>query len=142
MVWEVDEDCDGCVSWAEFQAMFERCRADKAGERLPCPCPRAGLLASPAASTPCCALEASPRLLACRAGTEPRQLFNVVQFVIHDREGVGSVSLEEAMNLTYMQHGRVGAAGGAEAWLGWPPLPRLLLPGGGAICPLTAAVFT
>ena len=21
IIWEVDEDCDGCVSWAEFQTM-------------------------------------------------------------------------------------------------------------------------
>ena len=30
MIWEVDEDCDTCVSWEEFQLMFERCSSDKA----------------------------------------------------------------------------------------------------------------
>ena len=30
MIWEVDEDCDTCVSWVEFQLMFERCSSDKA----------------------------------------------------------------------------------------------------------------
>eukprot|EP00887_Chlorella_sp_A99_P002147 scaffold21.g2147.t1 len=69
MIWEVDEDCDGCVNWEEFQAMFERCRDD-------------------------------------RAGTEPRQLFNVVQFIIHDKEAAGRVSLEEAMAMTYLRVGR------------------------------------
>lgn len=36
MIWEVDDDCDKAVSWAEFQAMFTRCRNDKSGawERL------------------------------------------------------------------------------------------------------------
>ena len=77
MIWEVDEDCDGCVNWAEFQAMFERCRDD-------------------------------------RAGTEPRQLFNVVQFVIHDREGVGRVSLEEALRIIYLRVGRVRRRAGQE----------------------------
>ena len=24
MIWEVDEDCDGMVSWAEFQVMYTR----------------------------------------------------------------------------------------------------------------------
>lgn len=31
MIWEVDEDCDGFVNWPEFQAMWQRCREDKAG---------------------------------------------------------------------------------------------------------------
>lgn len=82
MIWEVDEDCDGCVNWEEFQAMFERCRDDK-------------------------------------AGTEPRQLFNVVQFIIHDKENVGRVSLEEAMKITYLRVGRVRAGGWrvVDRWL-------------------------
>lgn len=25
MIWEVDEDCDGCVSWLEFQNAYSRC---------------------------------------------------------------------------------------------------------------------
>merc|ERR1711988_1841308 len=29
MIWEVDEDCDHCVSWDEFKLMFHRCRQDK-----------------------------------------------------------------------------------------------------------------
>ena len=29
MIWEVDEDCDRCVSWDEFKLMFHRCRQDK-----------------------------------------------------------------------------------------------------------------
>ncbi len=33
------------------------------------------------------------------AGLEPRGFFNVVQFVMSDRESVGSVSLQEAMQL-------------------------------------------
>jgi hypothetical protein len=32
MIWEVDKDCDGLVDWPEFQAMWGRCRQDKAGE--------------------------------------------------------------------------------------------------------------
>ena len=44
---------------------------------------------------------------AAPAGTEPRQLFNVVQFVIHDVGCTGRVTLEEAMKLTYLRFGRV-----------------------------------
>ena len=32
MIWEVDEDCDQGLNWAEFQAMYHRCNNDKTGE--------------------------------------------------------------------------------------------------------------
>ena len=31
MIWEVDEDCDQSLNWAEFQAMYHRCNNDKTG---------------------------------------------------------------------------------------------------------------
>uniref|UniRef100_A0A7S0V8N5 EF-hand domain-containing protein n=1 Tax=Polytomella parva TaxID=51329 RepID=A0A7S0V8N5_9CHLO len=31
MIWEVDEDCDNCISWLEFQTLYTRCRDDKTG---------------------------------------------------------------------------------------------------------------
>jgi len=31
MIWEVDEDCDGLLSWDEFKEMFFRVRQDKIG---------------------------------------------------------------------------------------------------------------
>ncbi len=31
MIWEVDDDCDKCVNWPEFQAMYHRCRNDNTG---------------------------------------------------------------------------------------------------------------
>ena len=34
MIWEVDDDCDKCVNWPEFQAMYHRCRNDKTGTNL------------------------------------------------------------------------------------------------------------
>lgn len=51
-------------------------------------------------------------MLVASAGTEPRQLFNVVQFVIHDLGNTGKVTLEEAMKLTYLRFGRVRSAAG------------------------------
>lgn len=32
LIWEVDEDCDGCIGWQEFQRMYHRCRQDSTGE--------------------------------------------------------------------------------------------------------------
>ncbi len=37
MIWEVDEDCDQGLNWAEFQAMYHRCNNDKTGRQL-CVC--------------------------------------------------------------------------------------------------------
>ena len=31
IIWEVDDDCDKCINWPEFQAMYHRCRNDKTG---------------------------------------------------------------------------------------------------------------
>mmetsp|Transcript_33345 Transcript_33345/g.40313 ORF Transcript_33345/g.40313 Transcript_33345/m.40313 type:complete len:188 (-) Transcript_33345:676-1239(-) len=69
MIWEVDEDCDKCVSWPEFQAMYHRCRNDK-------------------------------------TGYEPRRLFNVVEFIMNDKDDSGTVSVEEAMQILYLRYGK------------------------------------
>jgi len=69
IIWEVDDDSDKCVSWAEFQAMYHRCRVD-------------------------------------RTGYEPRRLFNIVEFMMNDRDGSGSVSVEEAMQILYLRFGK------------------------------------
>ncbi|MEW5299884.1 MAG: hypothetical protein WDW38_011607 [Sanguina aurantia] len=69
MLWEVDEDCDGCISWEEFQNLYTKCRDDK-------------------------------------TGYEPRGLFNVVEFIMNDKEGSGFITLEEAMQITYLRYGR------------------------------------
>ncbi len=72
MIWEVDEDCDGCISWLEFRNLYTRGRDDK-------------------------------------TGYEPRGLFNVVEFVMNDKEGAGFITLEEAMQIMYLRYGRCAA---------------------------------
>ena len=37
------------------------------------------------------------------AGSEPRTLFNVIQFVMNDRDNRSQVSLEEAMQIMYLR---------------------------------------
>lgn len=62
------------------------------------------------------ALTSSP--VRSAAGLEPRGFFNVVQFIMSDREGKGSVSLQEAMQLVYLRYGRAELDGQLEAVFG------------------------
>ncbi|XRA98890.1 calmodulin [Pycnococcus provasolii] len=41
-----------------------------------------------------------------KTGFEPRRLFNVVEFLINDKDNSGTVSLEEAMQILYLRFGR------------------------------------
>mmetsp|Transcript_72743 Transcript_72743/g.199589 ORF Transcript_72743/g.199589 Transcript_72743/m.199589 type:complete len:200 (-) Transcript_72743:240-839(-) len=69
MIWEVDEDCDKCVSWDEFKLMFQRCRTD-------------------------------------RTGLEPRKLFNVVEFMMHDKDSSGTIDMDECMEILFRRFGK------------------------------------
>ena len=40
------------------------------------------------------------------SGYEPRRLFNIVEFMMNDRDGSGSVSVEEAMQILYLRFGK------------------------------------
>ena len=40
------------------------------------------------------------------AGYEPRRLFNVVEFLMNDKDDSGSVSVEEAMQILYLRFGK------------------------------------
>eukprot|EP00898_Chlorokybus_atmophyticus_P002172 jgi/Chlat1/2956/Chrsp2S08911 len=41
-----------------------------------------------------------------KTGYEPRRLFNVVEFMMNDKDSSGTVSAEEAMQILYMRFGR------------------------------------
>jgi Ca2+-binding EF-hand superfamily protein len=69
MIWEVDENLDGCVDWEEFQLMFRRNITDK-------------------------------------TGLEPVQLFNVVQFLMYDKDFSGEVSVDETMHMLFSRYGK------------------------------------
>ena len=69
LIWEVDEDCDGQLSWEEFKAMFYRVRHDK-------------------------------------SGWEPRRLFNLVEFMMHDKDQSGSIDMDECMEILFRRFGK------------------------------------
>lgn len=116
MIWEVDEDCDGSVNYPEFQAMWGRCREDKSGALVSTTTRRLGgrvgwggralhftnKYTCPLGSPPILSLITT---LPC-LGTEPRGLYNVVLFLLHDRAGAGRITLEEAMKITYLRVGK------------------------------------
>ncbi|CAG9464559.1 unnamed protein product [Pedinophyceae sp. YPF-701] len=41
-----------------------------------------------------------------KTGFEPRRLYNVVEFLINDKDGSGDVSVEEAQQIMYLRYGR------------------------------------
>ena len=69
MIWEVDENLDGCVDWEEFKLMFHRNITDN-------------------------------------TGLEPFQLFNVVQFMMYDKDNSGQVTIDETMHMLFARYGK------------------------------------
>ena len=46
------------------------------------------------------------RNVADKTGLEPFQLFNVVQFMMYDKDNSGSVSIDETMSMLYQRYGK------------------------------------
>ena len=69
LIWEVDEDCDGMISWEECKEMFFRVRHDK-------------------------------------TGWEPRRLFNLIEFMMHDKDQSGSIDMDECMEILFRRFGK------------------------------------
>lgn len=78
IVWEVDDDLDGYVSYEEFITMYKRCIVSEKLAR------QHGL---------------EPRL-------EPSKLFNLVQFLMYDKTFKGRVTVEETLQILFVRYGR------------------------------------
>eukprot|EP00927_Polykrikos_kofoidii_P052098 TRINITY_DN45871_c0_g1_i1.p1 TRINITY_DN45871_c0_g1~~TRINITY_DN45871_c0_g1_i1.p1 ORF type:complete len:215 (-),score=47.35 TRINITY_DN45871_c0_g1_i1:146-790(-) len=46
------------------------------------------------------------RCISDDTGNEPRNLFNLVQFLMYDKEFNGSISVEQTLQIIYVRHGR------------------------------------
>jgi len=69
MLWEVDDECEGALSFRAFKMMWDRSRNDL-------------------------------------TGCEPRKFFNIVEFMVHDKDGGGSIDIEETMEILFDRFGK------------------------------------
>lgn len=69
MIWEADENQDGCIDWDELQWLYKRVRFDK-------------------------------------SGLEPRKLFFLVEFLFHDHDYNGSITVDECFAVMFIRYGR------------------------------------
>merc|ERR1719414_338805 len=46
------------------------------------------------------------RCISDHTGNEPRNLFNLVQFLMYDREFLGKISVEQTLQILFVRHGR------------------------------------
>ena len=116
MIWEVDEDCDRCVSWAEFQTMCAtHLRRHTRGPSLlgrPCTAPLASRCSAraPTRMSPSCRLWIGAarfyRVRNDKTGWEPRTLFNVVEFMMHDKDCSGTIDMDECMEILFRRFGK------------------------------------
>ena len=46
------------------------------------------------------------RVITDEVGLEPRQLYNLVQFLMFDKDFEGTITVEETLQLIYVRHGK------------------------------------
>merc|ERR1719213_358664 len=46
------------------------------------------------------------RCISDQTGCEPRNLFNLVQFLMYDKEFIGKISVEQTLQILFVRHGR------------------------------------
>uniref|UniRef100_A0A7S3W2B6 EF-hand domain-containing protein n=1 Tax=Emiliania huxleyi TaxID=2903 RepID=A0A7S3W2B6_EMIHU len=93
MMWEVDEDADGALEWSEFKLM---CLCTISGPLV------AGAAVEYLASSPVvCRYQ---RVRADKSGWEPRKLFTMIEFMMHDKDGSGTIDADECTQILYRRY--------------------------------------
>ena len=46
------------------------------------------------------------RCISDKTGLEPRNLFNLVQFMMYDKDNIGRISVENTLQILFVRHGR------------------------------------
>eukprot|EP01048_Picozoa_sp_COSAG05_P015408 COSAG05_NODE_1856_length_3955_cov_1.812241_3_plen_178_part_00 len=82
IIWEVDDDRDGGLTWEEFSALYERIRNDKEF------------------------FSWNERMRGAVDGREPHCMYTLIEFLMFDLDADGFVSLEETVELFYRRYGR------------------------------------
>lgn len=98
---QVDEDCDKMLSWDEFKLM---CARHPSG-------PEPGTPTRPSSH----ALAPRPwlrlhlrryqRVRGDKSGWEPKRLFTMVEFMMHDKDASGTIDADECMEILYQRFG-------------------------------------
>ena len=90
---QVDEDADGALEWSEFKLM---CLCTISGPLV------AGAAVEYLASTPVvCRYQ---RVRADKSGWEPRKLFTMIEFMMHDKDGSGTIDADECTQILYRRY--------------------------------------
>ena len=84
MIWEVDENLDQRVDFYEFELMYKRCIYDKSGLGI-----HSKIIFY--------------YFIFCYLILEPRQLFNLVEFLMYDKTEVQDISVEDTLELLYVK---------------------------------------
>ena len=114
MVWEVDENLDGCVDWEEFkvsevmESMFLWGSVVRVVRVVLCfthICYCCVVFCMDNDDTPFVQLMFQ-RNITDTTGLEPFQLFNVVQFMMYDKDNSGKVTVDETMHMLYARYGK------------------------------------
>ncbi len=112
MIWEVDENLDGCVDWEEFKvrtrSLIRSCPPQPPRPPTPHPALPGFVHSHTYAHTN---IHTTLQLMFQRnitdtTGLEPFQLFNVVQFMMYDKDNSGKVTVDETMHMLYARYGK------------------------------------
>ena len=111
---QVDEDADGALEWSEFKLM---CLCTISGPLV------AGAAVEYLASSPVvCRYQ---RVRADKSGWEPRKLFTMIEFMMHDKDGSGTIDADECTQILYRRYSPAEVDAKVKEFMSHSHKPRL-----------------